>query len=69
MYPVLVIVGGLLLVALGAIWLTRHRSPDVDDARLARSAAVDAELTRLAGYSCAHLPIDNPRTSAAHRRV
>jgi hypothetical protein len=55
----------VLLVAVAAVWVGRHRTSSVDGARLARVADAEAELTRSAGYFCSHLPIDNPRVSGS----
>ena len=54
-----------LVVGAWVVWLSRRRTDDVEDPRVARAASAEAERTRSAGYFCSHLPIDNPRVSGA----
>ncbi len=65
MLVLLLILAVPLVVGAAVVILSRRREGDVDDPRVARVAAAEAERTRSAGYFCAHLPIDNPRVSGA----
>ncbi len=57
------LVAFLVFAAIGAVWSTRSRPSNLEDAREAGKAWADAERTRSAAYACSHLPIDNPRVS------
>jgi hypothetical protein len=56
-----------LVVVLVVLWIGRRRTSNVDDSRVLRLVASDAERTR-AGFSCAQLPTERRRSSSVRGR-